>query len=327
MPELPEVETVRRGLLECILGSHLIDIDTVWGKSLTARGSLSGVRTTSTDLIGESIQDIRRFGKLLVFDFSSEISMMAHLKMTGQLVYRPPSPEQSFGGGHPTPSLVSNLPDNSTRVVFTFSDNSKLFFNDQRKFGYLIVLPTSQVPEDKFVSTLGPDPTHPSFTLTVLKQALSRHPALGIKAALLDQHTVAGIGNIYADEILWRCRLHPLTRCSDISPNKLSRLAKAIPATLQDSIDKGGSTARNYVNATGGRGDYLDTAAVYNKAGQPCQRCGCPIIKIQVAGRGTHICPHCQSHPYRSNRPSHSTKRISIHKNNSLSTRERNPLV
>jgi formamidopyrimidine-DNA glycosylase len=209
--------------------------------------------------------------------------------MTGQLVYKKGT--ERFGAGHPNDSLVGRLPDKSTRVIITFEDSGILFFNDQRKFGWARLLPTVEVPNIDFFKKIGPEPLEQDFTPKVLKNQLLKRPNSLIKAALLDQTVVAGIGNIYADESLWGAKIHPSTRVQKVSAAKIKILHKSIVDVLTLSIEKGGSTDKNYVDVDGNRGSYLKFANVFRREGLPCPRCGTIIIKLRVAGRGTHICP------------------------------------
>ena len=245
--------------------------------------------------------------------------MLFHLKMTGQLIFvnkneqklvnsnkklvkkanskflvPDSSPEVRFGGGHPTESLIGELPDKSTRVILDFKDGSKLFFNDQRKFGWMRLLPTIEVPEIDFMKKVGPEPLEDDFTVDKFISNILRRRQSAIKAVLLDQTVLAGVGNIYADESLWAAKIHPSTPTAKIPKAKLVTLYNALRDILKLSIEKGGSTDKNYVSAEGKRGNYLAFAQVFRKENQPCPRCGIVIEKIRVAGRGTHICPKCQ---------------------------------
>jgi formamidopyrimidine-DNA glycosylase len=212
--------------------------------------------------------------------------------MTGQLVYQ--SHRQHFGAGHPSPSLVNRLPDKSTRVVFSFSDKSKLFFNDQRKFGWVRLLPSSEVANIDFFKKVGPEPLAADFHWQDFRDRLQHRSKSTIKAALLDQTVIAGIGNIYADESLWAAKIHPSQRVNELSPRAIHKLFDEMVAILKLAIANGGSTDRNYVDAAGKQGNYLKFARVFRREGQLCPRCKHRIIKLRVAGRGTHICPVCQ---------------------------------
>jgi formamidopyrimidine-DNA glycosylase len=286
MPELPEVETVKRGLNALIIGKTVGSVDHDWPKSFP-----NAEADVGQFLIGASITAVRRRAKVLLVDLDTNYSLVVHLKMTGQLVFRG---EQVFGAGHPSKSLVGELPDKSTRVTLTFTDNSKLFFNDQRKFGWMRLMPTIEVETLNFFRKIGPEPLSDDFTATDFAARFQRRKNTTIKAALLDQTVVAGVGNIYADESLWGAKIHPATRVGDVSLAQLKKLYKELRFVLNLSIEKGGSTDKNYVNAEGKRGSYLGFARVFRKQGKPCPRCGNTIIKIRTAGRGTHLCPHCQ---------------------------------
>ena len=287
MPELPEVETVRRGLQKLLPGQTITKVTHDWPKSFP-----NAPAQVTKFLIGAKIIDIERRAKVLLIRLNTNYSLVIHLKMTGQLVFRGNDGEK-FGAGHPSDSLVGELPDKSTRVVFTLDDGT-LFFNDQRKFGWVKLLPTPEVPNIDFMQKVGPEPLDPAFTFNVFKQRLFSRPKSAVKPVLLDQSVIAGIGNIYSDEALFAAKIHPTTPVRDIPEGKLQALYRELLAILLLSIEKGGSSDRNYVNAEGKRGSYLTFAHVYKRKGLPCHICATPIERIVVAGRGTHICPHCQ---------------------------------
>lgn len=289
MPELPEVETIRIGLVKLLPRLVIKDVWHDWPK-----GFPNAPADVARFLVDAAVKHIRRRGKVLIIDLSSGYSLVIHLKMTGQLVF---VSKERFGGGHPTDSLVGKLPDKSTRVILDFTDGSKLFFNDQRKFGWMRLLPTHEVPLIDFMKTVGPEPLEDDFTVDKFIERLKKRPKSSIKAVLLDQKVLAGVGNIYADESLWLAKIHPAAPVSSISTAKQVALYNAIRDVLNLSIKSGGSTDRNYVNAKGERGNYLEFAQVFRKVGQPCPRCGTLITKIRVAGRGTHICPKEQRMP------------------------------
>jgi len=306
MPELPEVEIIRRGLEQLAVGRAIAEVSCSEPRSFP--GFSPSVAST---IIGTAITTIDRRGKLLIAHLDNGYSLLIHLRMTGQLVFRPAkkrlqatreqdpfasnADDGSFGGGHPNASLIRDLPDKTTRVIFRFSDDSQLYFNDQRKFGSIRMVPRSEVADDSFMQRLGPEPLLEDFTWQELKDRLPLNSRQPVKAALLDQSVIAGIGNIYADESLFGAGIHPLRPVLSLSDNDIERLHESIRCCLQQSIDDGGSTARNYVDSQGMRGEYLDLhAKVFNRKGQTCCRCGHTIEKTRVAGRGTHICPRCQ---------------------------------
>ncbi len=288
MPELPEVETVRRGLAGLIIDKKIRSVTNDWVKSFP-----NAKNDVDAFLIGAKITGVRRRAKVLLIDLDSEYTLVIHLKMTGQLVFRSNNDGERFGAGHPSDSLVGRLPDKSTRVTIDLGD-SKLFFNDQRKFGWMRLVTSIEVPNIDFMKKLGPEPLSDDFTSQMFAERLKRRPNAVVKAALLDQTVIAGVGNIYADESLFAAKIHPSTRVRDLSDKKLIVLFNELKKILLLSIEKGGSTDKNYVDAEGKRGSYLTFAQVFRKNGQPCPRCGTIIEKSKVAGRGTHVCPVCQ---------------------------------
>lgn len=287
MPELPEVETVRVGLDRLLPGRIVHRVDFDWPKSFP-----NAPEDIKTFLINATVITVARRAKVLLIELSSKYSLVVHLKMTGQLVFR--SDNDQFGAGHPNASLVGELPDKSTRVTLTFKDGSRLYFNDQRKFGWMRLLPTAEVVNLDFFQKVGPEPLAADFGWQQFMERLVRRKNSNIKAALLDQTVVAGIGNIYADESLWGAGIHPGSRVIMLSEEQIKRLYEELVMVLELAIEKGGSTDRNYVNAEGKSGSYLSFARVFRREGQECPRCGSEIAKTRVAGRGTHFCPNCQ---------------------------------
>jgi formamidopyrimidine-DNA glycosylase len=293
MPELPEVETVRRGLQELIVGREIRS-----AKELASPKSFpNSADDVKTFLVGALVLGVRRRAKVLLIDLSTDYTLVVHLKMTGQLVFR--AEGVAFGAGHPNESLIADLPDKSTRVMLSFDDGAQLFFNDQRKFGWMKLFPTIEVPNIDFMKKVGPEPLEDAFTAEMLHERLQRRKNTTIKAAILDQTVLAGVGNIYADEGLWGAKIHPSTRVKGVSMEQIEALWREIREVMTIAIEKGGSTDKNYVNAEGKKGNYLDFARAFRREGQPCPRHPDVLIeKIRVAGRGTHICPVCQPGPY-----------------------------
>lgn len=285
MPELPEVETVRRGLQRLLPGRRVLAVE-----SLNEKSFPNSVNDTEAFFLGAKISQVRRRAKVLIIDLSTNYSLVIHLKMTGQIVFRG---DENFAAGHPNDSFLGKLPDRSTRVEFDLDNGAKLFFNDQRKFGWVKLIPTNLVDDMDFMKKVGPEPlTGDPFPEYLLR--IRRRNGTTIKAAILDQSVVAGIGNIYADEALWAAKIHPTTRVRDLSDDELRNILTAAISVMNLSLEKGGSTDKNYVDAEGKKGSYLTFANVFRRENQPCPRCGTIIEKIRVAGRGTHICPHCQ---------------------------------
>jgi formamidopyrimidine-DNA glycosylase len=284
MPELPEVETVRIGLAELLPGREIATVDFDWPKSFP--NAPADIKSFMT---GAKVMVVKRRAKVLLIELSSQYSLVTHLKMTGQLVFR--SNNERFGAGHPSESLIGKLPDKSTRVILSFRDGSKLFFNDQRKFGWMRLLPTAEVMNIDFFKKVGPEPLSADFTWQAMRERLMKHKRTTIKAALLDQTVLAGVGNIYADEALWGAKIYPGTPVNRLSPVKFHKLHDELIFVLKLSIEKGGSTDRNYVNAKGKKGSYMAFARVFRREGLACPRCAHIIEKTRIAGRGTHFCP------------------------------------
>ena len=277
MPELPEVETVRRGLKDFILNKKITKIEVRCEKSF----------------IGETtkgkIKDIRRFGKALILDLDNNKSLMIHLRMTGQLIY---DGKERYAAGHPSENFTAKLPNKQTRVILTL-DNGTLYFNDQRKFGFIKIIKTKDVESDAFIKKLAKEPWE--MRPAELYEKLQRHKNSSIKATILDQTVICGLGNIYADEALFASKIHPERKSGTLTKQEVEKLLKSACDVMEKSINSGGSTMSTYVKADGTKGDYLEKfAKVFRREGKPCDSCQTQIIKIRVAGRGTHICPKCQ---------------------------------
>ena len=280
MPELPEVETIRRGLNQYILKRKINSIEILCEKSFI--GSPTKGRVVS----------LRRFGKALIIDLENHISLMIHLRMTGQLIF---DGKDRYAAGHPSDNFTAKLPNRQTRVVLYF-DNGVLYFNDQRKFGFIKFLPTEEVENDTFIQKLAKEPW--TMTTDELYTKLQKHHNSCIKAVILDQTVICGLGNIYADEALFASKIHPETKAGALTKGQVTTLLESAKNVMDRSIESGGSTMATYVKADGTKGDYLEKfAQVFRREGKPCPRCGTTIKKIKVAGRGTHICPNCQKLP------------------------------
>ena len=277
MPELPEVETIRRGLSKFIMKKKLVGIEVLCEKSFIG------------EPVSGKVVGIRRFGKALVIDLDCGKSLMIHLRMTGQLIY---DGKERYAAGHPSDNFVAKLPNKQTRVVLKLEEGT-LYFNDQRKFGFIKVIDISEVEKDSFIKSLAKEPW--AMEVDEFYEKLGRHKNSCIKATILDQKVICGLGNIYADEALFEASIHPERKCGKVSKKEAEKLLIAAREVMDKSIDSGGSTMATYVKADGTKGDYLETfAQVFHKEGQPCPRCGEEIKKIRVAGRGTHICERCQ---------------------------------
>lgn len=277
MPELPEVETIRRGLNDFIVGKKIVGTEILCEKSFIGE-PVTGV-----------VRGLRRYGKALIVDLENDWSMMIHLRMTGQLIY---DGKERYAAGHPSENFTAQLPNKQTRVILRF-ENGVLYFNDQRKFGFIKVMPSEEVEKDTFIQKLAKEPWQ--MGVEEFYDKLQRHKKALVKAAILDQNLICGLGNIYADEALFAASIHPERRAGSLTYDEAQALLLSAREVMQKSIDSGGSTMATYVKADGTRGDYLEKfAQVFRREGLACPRCGSTIEKIRVAGRGTHICPNCQ---------------------------------
>ncbi len=286
MPELPEVETVRLQLLHKIKGRKIQSVTVFHSKSVAHE------TTFSKRLKGKTFDRIDRIGKLLIFHFldESNLFLLVHLKMTGQFFFK--GAEGITGGGHSmTPADSRELPGKHTRVAFYCTDGSTLFFNDMRLFGYTKIATKAEVTEAK--AKFGQEPISQDFDVSSFIARLQKRKT-PIKAALLDQSFVAGLGNIYVDEALFAAKVHPRRRADTITKKEAVAIAKASGAIMNHAISVGGTTFQHFVDTGGENGNYTDYLQVFGKQKTPCPICGTIIEKIRVAGRGTHFCPRCQ---------------------------------
>jgi formamidopyrimidine-DNA glycosylase len=286
MPELPEVETIRRGLDRIIIKQKITQV-----KVFNAKSFIDEIKQ---NVVGLKVVGVRRRAKVLIIDLEQNLSFVVHLKMTGQIIFRTDDNDQDgFAGGHPTKSMERELPDKSTRVEIDL-ENGKLFFNDERKFGWVRLMKTNDVDSLPFLQKAGPDFNAPNLKFAIFEERIKRHPKMKIKGALLDQSIAAGLGNIYVDETLALSRIHPLRLVGSLSDKELKTIFESAREILDKAISLNGSSWRNYRDASGGRGSYLDNALAYGRVGEPCRFCGASLEKIKVAGRGTTFCPKCQ---------------------------------
>jgi formamidopyrimidine-DNA glycosylase len=270
MPELPEVETVKNELAPLIVGRTVTNVVLLW-EGIIRQPSAAEFRLR---LIGQKIAGINRRGKYLLFNLSNGENLIAHLKMSGALI-------AGRGNGEGI---------KYARAVLYFDDGSNVVFRDPRKFGrmWLVTDPSS------VVGKLGPEPLEPVFTTDVLAQRIKGRKA-PVKALLCDQHVIAGVGNLYADEALFLARIHPLTEGGKLSGARLKQLHSAIIQVLQKGIKNKGASIENYVRPDGNPGTAHLEFLMPRKAGENCTRCGTPVERITVRGRGTYFCPNCQT--------------------------------
>lgn len=283
MPELPEVETVKIGLSKKIIGKKISRVEVHFPKLFLGNPK---------DVEGKEVLKVWRRAKVLGFDLSKGKSLLFHLKMTGQLIYD--DSKRRLIGGHPTPDMRDEMPNKTSHNIFYFSDGSILYFNDQRKFGWVRVAETNSLNELKLLKTLGPEPFDKGFTWVELKKNLLRHKSMNIKTAIMDQSVVSGIGNIYASEACFDAKLDPGIKVGNLTDSGFKKLYQGIIKALSDGIRYGGSSKTHFVNEEGRKGYFLDHAFVYWREGERCKICGSVIKKAQLNGRGTYWCPKCQ---------------------------------
>ena len=273
MPELPEVETVRRRLEPLLVGRRFVHVE-IGDARLTRPEDPVEV---AAELIGERVAAVERRGKYLIVRFESGRVLLIHLRMTGNVRHARSGSFES---------------DPHQRAVVNLDEGSAVAYRDVRRFGTWLLLEPGEL-DAYLAARLGAEPLGRAFTTKVLTSRLEKRKA-PIKAALLDQRTLAGLGNIYVDEALWRARIHPLRPARELEAAELRELRSAIAKALEAGIARQGATLRDYKQPDGSRGRMQERFKVYGRTGQPCARCGTPIEKIRVAGRGTWYCPACQ---------------------------------
>ena len=309
MPELPEVETVRRRLAPVLEGRTLQGV-TISDPRLTRPYDPDAV---AAELQGERVAEVGRRGKYLLLRFASGRVLLVHLRMTGGFLLEP---GLEAPGAEPPPGQKTGPParpgGSHERAVLELDDGARVAYRDVRRFGTWLLLEPDEV-DAYLAERLGEEPLDALFTVALLGERLAGRRA-PVKAALLDQRTLAGMGNIYVDEALWRARLHPLRAAETLDRNDLRRLHRAIRSALEAGIARQGSTLRDYRQPDGSAGSMQHEFKVYGRAGEPCDRCGTPIAKTRVGGRGTWFCPTCQAArpSSSSSRPSRSSGQSSV---------------
>ena len=286
MPELPEVESLVRELSPSLVGRTIQAVEVHKPKLFNAAPGL-----TVEDLCGRRIERLWRRGKLSVWELSDGLSLVVHLKLAGQVVHLDKDGRELGHGGHPVPMWGTPMPHKSSHIVFYLDDGSVLYLTDIRQFARLYLLPDSEVDAFLKRQRIGVEPLTRRFTARALADKLKRR-GIPLKTAIMDQSVVGGIGNIYADESLWRARLHPRRPASSLTETEVNRLHRAIRAVLDYAVTEGAAFVPH--------GKALSDRAFpycHGRAGSPCPRCGTILQKEWVGGRGTHFCPKCQKPP------------------------------
>jgi len=284
MPELPEVETIKRSLQKAIVGKKIKDVEI--RKPKIFQGD-------KKEVIGRKIEGVERRGKMLIIRLSGDKSLLVHFKLTGQLVWVAKGCD-TVTLGHPIPYTGTILPGKTTHVIFDI-DGGKLFYNDLRQFGWIKITQNSKLKAQKDLVNLGPEPFSKEFNVSYLSRIFSRTKK-PIKLVLMDQGKIAGIGNIYANDALFEAGISPLKPAKKLSNLEIKKLREAIIQVLEDGLKYGGSSARDeaYIKPTGEPGSYQKHFRVYQKEGQKCPKCTSSIKRINLGGRGTFFCPKCQ---------------------------------
>lgn len=275
MPELPEVETIKKTLNQLVINKTITEVNVYWPNIIKKPND---VEEFKHKLIGQTIKRVHRKGKFLLFELN-DYMLVSHLRMEGKYSIH---------------SVVEPLKKH-THVVFSFSNNEQLRYNDVRKFGTMHLIPKGEENLKKPLNQLGPDPFEEQFTCRYLCNQLGKTSRV-IKVALLDQTIVSGLGNIYVDEVLFRARIHPLKKSNELSESEINAIRKHAIDTLNEAVTKGGTTIRSYVNGQGEMGMFQQELFVYGQESHPCKQCGQTIEKLKVGGRGTHICSNCQKY-------------------------------
>ena len=294
------METVRRRLAPLLEGRLFERVEIADARLTRPHDPVEVAR----ELDGERVATVGRRGKYLILRFESGRALVIHLRMTGSLLHRArsnlagsdaASSHATATGESARETSVVSLPDQlHRRAVVMLDDRSDLVYSDVRRFGTWLLLEPGEV--DGYIDErVGPEPLEANFGARHLGERLARRRA-PVKAVLLDQRALAGVGNIYADEALWRAKVHPLTPADALTPSEVKALHRAVRRTLEQGIARQGSTLRDYRLPDGASGEMQHEFKVYGRGGEPCDRCGTPIDKIRVAGRGTWYCPKCQSH-------------------------------
>lgn len=279
MPELPEVETIRRGLEHYLVGHKILDVEVKVPKLFQG-----GVE----EIIGSRVTKVRRFGKGLVIDLSNGFSLAIHIKLTGQLIYRDPKTEKL----PVSKQKVGTVPSKFTHVTFTLDKNAHLYYNDLRRFGWIKVVKTSDVQNLPFFKSMGPEPFK-DLTIEYFKKVLSSSN-LAVKPLIMDQKKIGGIGNIYANDALYFAKIDPKKPAKTLSPIEVKKLYEGVHKVMEKGMKYGGSSELTYVNVLGQEGEYQRHTLVYGRQSDICERCGGRIQKIYLGGRGTYFCPKCQ---------------------------------
>ncbi len=284
MPELPEVETICRDLNQKLLNIKIVQADVFLPKIVRNPSNYFKEK-----LVGASFDKVTRRGKLIIFEINNGLFLLIHLKMTGQLIYKQNG--EITAGGHSEPTNDFKLPNKHSHIILEFENGGKLFYNDLRQFGYLQIVDTTELKKIK--AKFGYEPFGSDFTFSTFEK-LVKGKKKNVKAFLLDQKMVTGLGNIYVDEVLFAAGVSPLRTINTLNSQELKRVYEKIKTVLKNAIDNRGTTFNNYVDASGNKGNFTKLLKVYGRGWKPCVVCGKNLKKGKIAGRGTVYCEVCQ---------------------------------
>src|SRR3990167_9094920 len=285
MPELPEVTVIVNQLDKKLKGLVLEAVEYDWPKKFLWNDF------SIKDLKGKKVEKVERIGKIVSINVSKGLTILIHLKLTGQLIYQ--DEKTRIAGGHPIPPLNLAVPNKTTRVTFVFTNGGHLYFNDIRKFGWVKIVENEKAKVKEAIGMeLGPDPLTMSYG--EFCERLEKRGQFRINKLLMDQSFISGVGNIYSDEALWRAKIHPRRSAISLKPSEVRRLYEGIRDCLKLAIEKGGSSRNAFVDLAGEKGLYLSYAKAYHMTGKPCARCKTPIVREKMDGRSSHFCPACQ---------------------------------
>jgi formamidopyrimidine-DNA glycosylase len=304
MPGLPEVETVVRELRVRLKRKKIKNVRVDLPK-MVAIGpkTLPNLRKTKASvvlkfqktLIGKTITDVKRRAKLIIIDLAGKYALLVHLKMTGQLIFLNKTElKKKLRLLNTKNTQEVMLPAKSTHIIFDFTDGSKLFYNDYRQFGYLKLVTDKELLHVKELQEFGPEPLEKSFTLHKFFELMKKRSSANLKSWLMDPNIIAGIGNIYSDEIMFYSKVRPTREVRKLKPNEKQLIFKGIKRILSDAVKSGGSSVGDFVRPSGDWGTYGKIHKVYGRAGQKCHTCGSAIKSLKFNGRTGSFCPHCQ---------------------------------
>jgi len=280
MPELPEVESIKKQLEKYLIGHIVKDVEIRYGKKFEGNPK---------EIIGGKVIKVRRFGKAQSIDLDNDYSILIHIKLTGQLIYKGPNLK---GRSRVSEKVKGGLEGKHTHIIFHLDGGGVLYYNDVRKFGWLKIVKTPKLEEESFIKKLGPEPlkdlTQEDFKETV------KSTKRNIKTLLMDQTKIAGVGNIYANDALWLAGVKPTKESKKLGNEEIRKLFNAMESVLKEGLKRGGASELAFVTPDGKEGKYQEYTLVYGRGGKRCKRCKSVIMKMKISGRGTYYCANCQ---------------------------------